>query len=268
MSRLPSFSVIMPSYNQAGYLKEALDSILSQEYPQCEIIVMDGGSTDGSVELLRSYSNRIRWVSERDKGQSDALNKGFAKATGEIIGWLNSDDRFEPGALQAAGRFFAEHPETLWAFGHCKVMDEKGREIYRGISAFKGHKLRHYSYSAHLEGNFVSQMGVFFRRKVLDEIGGINENLYYAMDYDFWLRIGKRYPPGILAGTFGAFRVYQTSKSMSNFKQRFKEDFAIARKHAQGCPRAGWILFKHWMNNTLIAVMYTLLIGLSGKKNS
>ena len=132
--RLPPITVVMPSYQQAQFLKEALDSILSQNYPKLELIVVDGGSTDGSVEILKSYGDRIRWVSEKDQGQSDALNKGFRMASHELLGWLNSDDLYEPEALWIAGKFFSEHPVTMWAIGDCTIIDENGREIRSWVS--------------------------------------------------------------------------------------------------------------------------------------
>ena len=229
---------------------------------------MDGQSTDGSVEILKNYGPKIQWVSEPDHGQSDALNKGFKNASGDIIGWLNSDDRYEPGSLEAVGIFFSENPGVPWVFGNCKIMDEQGREIQRWISAYKAFKLRRYCFESHLVGNFISQMGVFMRRQALQEIGGVNEKLHYAMDYDLWLRLGKRLRPGYIPRVLGHFRVYGTTKSMSNFKKRFDEDYAIARGHAQGLPGKNWLLWKHRLSNALLTAMYTLLLALTPKKGS
>ncbi len=259
---LPSISVIVPSFNQAPFLKEALDSILADGYPSLEVLVMDGGSTDGSVEILKSYGSRVQWVSERDHGQSDALNKGLARAAGEVIGWLNSDDRYEPGAVMAMGLFFAENPETMWAIGRVIVVDGNGREIRKFVSRYKDFKLAHYSFESHLVENYVGQMGVFFRRKAVEAAGPLNRDRHYAMDYDLWLRFGKRWKPGILPRVIGHFRMYENTKSMSSFQKQFDEDYAVAAVHAQGHPRAGALLAHHRFNNALIVTIYKVMAWL------
>lgn len=247
-------SVVMPSYQQARFLREALDSILSQNYPHLEVVVVDGGSTDGSVDILQSYGNRIRWISEKDRGQSDALNKGFRMASHDVLGWLNSDDLYEHEALWIAGKFFTEHPETMWAFGDCTVIDDKGREIRKWVSVYKAQRLRRFSFEALLQENIISQMGVFFRKNSLKQVGVLNPSFHYSMDYDLWLRLSKKYPPGFLNAKIGKFRMYPTSKSMSALKKQLAEGDSITKKYAAEGHR--WALFLHRLNNIKITIIY------------
>src|SRR5512136_2069559 len=136
-------SVITPSYNQSAFLKETINSIASQEVNALvEHIIIDGGSTDGSVELLKSLGDRVRWLSEPDHGQADAVNKGIRMATGEIIGWLNSDDLYLPGALKAVADYFRDHPECLWVYGRCSIIDDSGKKRWNWITQYKNTRLK------------------------------------------------------------------------------------------------------------------------------
>jgi glycosyltransferase involved in cell wall biosynthesis len=254
--RLPTLSVIVPSYNQAEFIPQCLDSILSQNYPSVEVIVIDGQSTDETLEILKNYGNKIRWISEPDKGQADALNKGIRMASGEIIGWLNSDDRYESGALLAVGRFFASHPDILWAFGYSSIINEKSQEIRKFITQYKNARVKHYSYRSLLEENFISQMSVFIRREALARVGGADASLRYAMDYDLWLRLGKHFQPGFIPQRLGQFRIHGATKSITGFREQFREDFSVARRYAEGF---WWPLVLHYLNNVKIVAIYKLL---------
>lgn len=253
----PSLSIVMPSFNQRRFIREAIDSVLTQSYPRLEMIVVDGGSTDGTVEVLSSYGSRIRWVSEKDQGQADALNKGFRMAGGELLGWLNADDLYVAGALEAVGAFFAAHPGTAWAFGHCNIIDEHGREIRKVISDYKARRLCRYSYRSLLCENFISQMGVFMRRTAFDAVGRtFDSSRHWAMDYDLWLRLGARFEPALIDRTLGRFRMYGATKSARGFRKQFEEDFDVARKHA---PREHGLLAVHRFNNAKIVTIYYLM---------
>ncbi|MCB1103214.1 MAG: glycosyltransferase [Opitutaceae bacterium] len=196
----PTITVITVSYNQADYLEETIRSVLDQNYPSLEYIIVDGGSTDGSVEIIKKYQDRLAWwISEKDRGQSEALNKGFARATGKILTWINSDDRLAPGSLFTTGQMFLLHQTDL-VVGRCaRVLNHaaKARHIHQcklpvgQISTLPLSGLLDLD-GSWLKGDFFHQPEVFFTRDVFDRAGGkLNEELYYSMDYDLWVRMAK-----------------------------------------------------------------------------
>lgn len=253
---LPSISVVMPSFNSEQFIRQAIDSVLNQRYPRLELLVMDGGSNDGTVNILKEYGNSIRWVSRKDRGQSDAINQGLKAACGEIVAWLNSDDLYEPSSLHIVGRHFAGHPDSLWAFGFCSVIDEKGNEIRNFVSRYKEFRMRRYTFSAHLTENFIPQMGVFFRKKALSLTGYLDETLYWAMDYDLWLRLGKISRPNLIDVRIAKFRMYPATKSVSGFRKGFREDLSVATRYAENDFR---ILFLHRFHNAKIVLIYSMI---------
>ncbi|HUU58273.1 MAG TPA: glycosyltransferase family 2 protein [Phycisphaerae bacterium] len=251
-------SILMPSYNQAEFLRRAIDSVQSQRGPfELEHVVVDGGSTDGSVDILQSYGDAIRWVSEPDEGQSDALNKGFAMATGDVIGWLNSDDLYEPGALAIVADIFAAEPETQWVYGKVRIIDAHDREIRRWVTRYKNWRMRRFCYTKLLGENWISQMGVFWRRSAGAEVGPFRTDLQLDMDYDYWLRLGSRWPGRFVDAYLACFRWYSTSKSGSDFVGQFREELAVARELAAG--RYRWAIFWHHLLFARTVAVYTLL---------
>lgn len=229
-------SLIIPSFNQAYFLKETLGSVLGQRGDfALEVIVMDGGSTDGTIELLKAIDDpRLTWVSEPDNGQSHAINKGFGRARGDLVAWLNSDDLYLPGALATVADVFAQQPEARWLVGRCEIMDAQGRVIRRSITRYKDRALRRYRYRKLLRENFISQMGVFWRRSFAEEVGLLDESLMYTMDYDYWLRMGVRHDPVILDRVLARFRWHDRSKSGKVNRAQFDEQYAVACRYFQG----------------------------------
>jgi glycosyltransferase involved in cell wall biosynthesis len=256
MKRLPRISIITPSYNQAAFIEQTIQSVLNQDYPDLEYIVMDGGSTDGTLEILKKYSGQLTWTSEPDRGQSHAINKGFSMATGEVLAFLNSDDLYEPGALIKVGQFFAKNPEAAWLTGRCHIIDKDGKEIRKAITSYKNFWLRMGGYRTLQILNFISQPATFWRRKVIEAIGFFDESLIYAMDYDFSLRVGKRYHWKALHTYLASFRVHSSSKAGSSVSAQFDADLLIIRRHTS----SKLIVNLHTSHNSLITGMYRRMI--------
>jgi glycosyltransferase involved in cell wall biosynthesis len=223
---LPLVSIITPSYNQGRFLKKTIESVLTQSYPNIEYLVIDGGSNDESVEILRSYGDRFYWLTEKDRGQTDAINKGMARAKGDILAYLNSDDVLVPGAIERVVSFFQRNPDCDLVYGNANYIDENDN--------VSGHyKTAHYSYNRLLEDCMICQPAAFWKRKIAEHVGAFDEDLNYVMDYDYWLRIAKangdiRFLPVTLANS----RLYPETKTQSARSKIFKEIFKICRKHA------------------------------------
>jgi glycosyltransferase involved in cell wall biosynthesis len=230
---LPSITVITPSFNAAASIEATLESVRAQRYPKLEHLVVDGASTDGTVEILEAAPG-IRYVSEPDRGLAHALNKGVAMASGDIIGELNADDIYEPGALQAVGEAFRDHPEVAWLTGYCRIIDSNGAEIRRAITEYKNAFLRRYSLGLYLTHNFISAPATFFRRTTLDEAGDFDERYRISVDYDLQLRIARRHDPLILRRYLASFRMVEGTLSMSGFQTQFREHAEQARRHGNG----------------------------------
>jgi glycosyltransferase involved in cell wall biosynthesis len=208
----PTISVVSPSYNQAPYLEETIRSVLLQNYPGLEYIIIDGGSTDGSVEILQRYADHLTyWVSEKDQGQADAINKGWQRATGEILSWINSDDTYCPGALKSALAYFVDNPIIDMIYGDCYCIDEE--------STMLG-ELRSWQFDLRrqLTGrNLIHQSSTFYYRSVIEQLDGLDPSFHYVMDYDLWVRM-------LLAGfqlkhipyIFSNYRLHGSAKTVAD----------------------------------------------------
>lgn len=217
LENLPKISIITPSYQQGEFIEATLQSVISQNYPSLEYIVIDGGSSDNSVDIIRCYESKItHWVSERDKGQTDALNKGFKSATGDIIGWINSDDILVPDALLKVGTFFANHPDISLVYGDALAIDRQGNPLFlREPGKFDIRWL--------IRTDDIPQSSVFFRRDFLIAIGYLDERLHYALDYDLLVKASLKQVPGYIPETLSAFRIYPETKT-SEGKTPFSVD--------------------------------------------
>ncbi len=217
---------------------------------------MDGGSADGTIDILKKYSDKILWKSEKDHGQSDAINKGLKMATGDIVAYLNSDDTYGPGALGKVARFFQQNPNKKWAYGQCKIINEQDREIRRWITAYKNFLGKKYSYKKLLTENFICQPAAFWKRELHQEFGYFNEKENFCMDYEFWLRIGQKYNAGVIDDCLANFRYYSDSKSGGVDKQQFRDQLRLAKKYGKGHPLS---LLLHRFNYYKITTIYKLL---------
>ena len=232
---LPSITVITPTFNSAATLPETLGSVRSQSYAGAlEHIVVDGGSTDDTLAQVRAAG--LRYVSEPDRGLTHALNKGLAMARHEILGSLNSDDTYLPGALTAVGQAFAATPGAEWVTGPCVIVDARGRETRTGISRYKNCLLAHHSHALHLVHNYISAPSTFVRHSALDAVGGYDERFHYSADYDMWLRLGRRGDPVVLDQPLATFRMAGDSLSLTGFEAQFREHTRNAREHGHGYP--------------------------------
>ncbi len=220
----PLVSVVVPSYQQGRFVKRCVDSILDQDYPSLECIVVDGGSRDETIDVLQSYGDRIRWVSEPDEGQAHAVNKGFEMARGDIVGWLNSDDEYRPGALRRAVQALCDDTGSWLVYGEADYIDEDGKFIDRYATDT-------YSTENLLRHCCICQPAVFFRRKLLEIGGGLDQSYDMAMDYELWLRYSRitnlRYIPEVLACS----RAYLGTKTSLRKPDSIREAMRACRHH-------------------------------------
>ncbi len=216
---LPLVTIVTPSFNQSRYLAATIESVLGQDYPNLEYIVVDGGSTDGSVEVIERYANRLAWwVSEKDSGQTSAINKGFARANGEILAWLNSDDTYEPGAVREAVAFLMANPDVGLVYGDCNFLDEKGTKygIFNAAQTDLEKLRQGYVH--------IPQQASFWRAELWKEVAPLDESFFFAMDYDLWVRLAQvselHYLPG---RNWANFRLHSDAKSIAADKHCWNE---------------------------------------------
>ena len=231
----PTISIVTPCLNAAATIGRTLDSVASQGYPEVEHVVVDGGSTDGTLELLAQFPE-VKVVSEPDEGLSDAVNKGIALASGELVGWLNADDWYLSGALAAVGDAADANPRAEWFTGGCPIVDGGGNEIRRGVTAYKNFLLGRYSFPLYLSQNFISCPATFTRASALEAVGPLRLDYSYSMDYDLFLRLARRGDPIILRRDLAVFVMAEGTKSMTGFDKQFSEHAAQARAHGEGHP--------------------------------
>lgn len=217
-----SIALVTPSLNQAGFLRETIDSVLHQEYPALDYLVVDGGSSDGSLAVMRSYGERLRWLSEPDSGQSAAINKGWRLTQGEIVGWVNSDDRLEAQALTHVANFFEANPTVDLVYGDCHWINANS-QITGSYPACP------YDYTRLVVEalNFIPQPATFFRRSLLESVGAIDESLHFTMDYDYWLRAGLRHRGAYLPVYLAALRRHGGAKSIAQLGRFAAENVRI-----------------------------------------
>jgi len=220
-------SIVTPSYNQAQFIEETIRSVLLQGYPDLEYIIIDGGSTDGSVEIIRKYEPWLAyWVSEKDSGQSEAINKGFARATGPFVAWLNSDDTYEPKAINRALQYMVSHSTSSLVYSDCNVIDESGKKFNKFYA-------RPFVWEEHLLENLIPQPSVFMRKDIFDIVAGVDESLHCIMDYDLWLRMGRQNYIMYVPDTWANFRVCQGTKSIRNRLCFAEEHLRILDRYAE-----------------------------------
>jgi glycosyltransferase involved in cell wall biosynthesis len=218
-------SIITPSYNQADFLEATIQSVLSQDYPNIEYIVIDGESTDGSQDIIQRYASRLAyWVSEKDKGQTDALNKGFARAHGDVYAWLNSDDTYQPGAVREAVEFLQAHPDMGMAYGNANYINAKSKVIGQFPAAQTNYRLLRRGYV------HIPQQSSFFRGDLWKSVGPLDPSFYFAMDYDLWVRIAAVAPVIYVHRIWANFRLHSNAKTVTADERCWSEMLRIHRR--------------------------------------
>ena len=239
---MPVVTIVTPSFNQGEFIRATIESVLTQDYPHVDYIVMDGGSTDQTSAVVSEYASRLTWTSEKDRGQAHAINKGFARAKGDIIAWLNSDDILLPGAVTKAVHAFSCAPKQVGGiYGEGYLMDREGR-ITRRFPATEPFNLWKLVYLS----DYILQQSAFFRRAAVEDVGWLDESLHFAMDWDLLIRLGKRFGLQYVPEYFGALREYPEAKSFSGGRERLAEIRSVLERHT-GLKRAPgyWIYRLH-----------------------
>jgi glycosyltransferase involved in cell wall biosynthesis len=261
-----TLTIVTPSFNQGTFIERTIDSVLRQRPTGLEYVICDGGSTDMTPEILRRYAQNLRFVSEADGGQADAVNKALRMTTGDVIGWVNSDDIYYPGALAAVLDFFSTHPNVDVVYGDANHIDEKDRVL-------ESYYTEDWNYERLKDVCFICQPTVFFRRSVVERYGDLNATLRYCMDYEYWLRIGRKTPFVRLPVTLAGSRMYATNKTLGSrvavhteindmllatlgeVPTRWLYNYAFAAYDAQGWDRSA--LHRHkWMFTRDLAYAY------------
>lgn len=210
MSDQPLISIVTPSFNQARFLRRTIESVLNQDYPNVEYIIIDGNSSDGSQEIIREYEDRLAyWESIPDKGQTDAINKGFAKAAGKYLAWLNSDDIYQPGALSESVVYLEMHPDIGMVYGDCTFVDAQDRTIGRFPAEQTDYEKLRRGYV------HIPQQASFFRQALWQKVGPLDPSFYFAMDYDLWVRLAREAPLIYLpCHLWASFRLHGDAKTI------------------------------------------------------
>lgn len=258
-NNLPKISIVMPCFNAVDYIERSIRSVIEQDFENIELFIKDGGSNDGTLEIIRHYAKNyphlIRWISEKDKGQADAINKGMKKVDGDILTHLNADDVYKKGALRKVAEYFMKNPKVMWAYGKADIIDANDREIRRWITIYKNFWLKNYSYNTLLVLNYISQMACFWRKEAAKEVGEFDINEHFVIDYNYWLRLGKKYKAGVINEYLSSFRITHSNKSSVGFVKQFRDEFNVAKRFTNN----NLILFLHLLHVNMIIFIYSIL---------
>jgi glycosyltransferase involved in cell wall biosynthesis len=234
----PVVTIITPSYNQGRFIRSTIESVLSQNYPQLEYIVMDGGSADETAAVVKEYSSRLTFISAKDRGQSHAINRGFQMARGSVLAWLNSDDLYLPGSICAAVEALTRNPAAGAVYGEGYLIDSAGESPSRfpWTQTFDLWRLTHLS-------DYILQQTVFFRRDALDQVGYLDEDLHYTMDWDILIRLGKKYPIEYIPQYMACLREYPETKTLAGGSRRVSEIRRMLSRHTGMLVSPGYVVY-------------------------
>ncbi|MBI9051523.1 MAG: glycosyltransferase [Anaerolineaceae bacterium] len=250
----PKISIVTPSFNQGMFITETINSVLNQNYPNLEYWVIDGGSSDDTVDILKNFGGQIQWISEKDNGQTDAINKGLRLATGDIIAFINSDDFYLPDTFHTVANIFMDS-NCMWLSGGYEIIDENNKIIQSFIPVYKRF-LQLFSSSKLLSVvNYINQPSTFWKRELMNEVGFFDQSLNYALDFDYWIRAFQKYPLKTTKKSLSAFRIHATSKSGSQYIDQFDEELFVLKKHKIGFPFNSL----HFLHSEVIKLIYRLI---------
>jgi glycosyltransferase involved in cell wall biosynthesis len=235
-------SIVVPTLNSEKFLEPCLKSILNGGASDLEYIVVDGGSEDGTLEIVGEFGaalkaakkGKLRTLIGKDKNEPDAINKGFALASGDVLAWLDSDDEYEPGALGVVERYFVEHPKVDWAYGRCRIVNGKGEVCRSWLTTAKEVFQKRYSYLGLLLGDFLAQPAVFFHTGMLDKVGELDISEKLAFDYDLWLKMGKVANPGYIDADLARWRAHGSSETAKALMSDMKDGLRLAKRYSEG----------------------------------
>lgn len=257
------FSIVTPTLNQDRYLSRTIDSVISQQGEfRIQYVVIDGGSTDHTQSILRRYELQLRgdprvafsWQSEADRGQSDAINKGMRLATGDVLAFINSDDYYLPGAFRTVANVMSTS-KCDWLYGLCKVVDEHERPVHGVVQQYRNLLGCRYSYRRLLFANFIAQPATFWKRRLYKQVGDFDESQHFAMDYDYWCRLGSIGPAAPCREYLAAFRRHGQSKSNLHTRRQFAEACQTASRFTD----SKLLLGLHRLHDELTLAIYRLL---------
>jgi glycosyltransferase involved in cell wall biosynthesis len=228
ISDMPLVSIVTPSYNHGRFIRETIKSVLAQDYQRIEYLVMDGGSTDETSSIVSEYRDRLQFFNEPDRGQADAINKGFRRARGDILAWLNSDDVILPGAVSRAVLEFQKEKSIGAVYGDGYIINDAGEIVCRFPSTepFDLWRLIHVS-------DYILQQTAYFRRDAIVQVGYVDESLHWGLDWDLLIRIGKRYGITFIPECMGCIREHPSAKTATGGFWRWRELVAIMRRHGE-----------------------------------
>ena len=264
------FSIVTPSFNQADFIAETIESVLSQKGNfEIEYIVQDGGSKDKTIQIIKRFAKKVKagdykgqnnsvefyYKSQKDKGQSDAINQGLKRATGDIIAYINSDDTYCPNAFRKVSAAFSKEPDKKWLTGYCRIVDENGKKIQKPVVNYKNFFLNRYSRRKLLILNFISQPSTFWRKDLLKKIGVMDEKLHYTMDYDYCLRLSEASRPAVIKDYLSCFRIHSSSKGRLDYIKQFNQDLETCQKYT----KSNFTIFLHKLHNQLIKSAYKII---------
>lgn len=257
MKSFPQISIVIPSYNKVRFIGDTLSSIFNQKYPNLEIIIQDGGSSDGTVEVIDKYmgkyASQIKFESKKDKGQLDAIIKGMKKARGEILGYINADDVYEKGAFYSMAEAYVKNPDADWFAGRGIIINQDGKKIARFASFYKRFLLSLNSRFYLLITNYLMQPSVFFTREAYRKYGPFIGTKDFIMEYDFWLKLSRVKMPTVIGRTLSKFRIEPGTKTMRGFSVLLREDRKIVGRYTKNPA----ILFLHDLHSLARVVLYT-----------